>query len=142
MKFLFVSALFIAFVCSELVVHEWGTYTSVQGSNGKPLPGCHHGEESLPEFVRSRADTFTHEMWEKLQLVSFYLFVCSYFKDQQNARRTNKKREVDGIVPPPETLDELKKGINCGFCKVSIYLVAEFVHSLGHGLDSNFQHYA
>jgi hypothetical protein len=38
-----------------LVVHEWGTYTSVQGSNGATMDGMQHEEESLPEFVRQRA---------------------------------------------------------------------------------------
>ncbi len=36
------------------VVHEWGTYTSMQGSNGEVLPGMHHEEEALPAFVYGR----------------------------------------------------------------------------------------
>ncbi len=32
-------------------VHEWGTFTSVQSSEGKYLDGLHHEEESLPGFV-------------------------------------------------------------------------------------------
>lgn len=35
----------------DLVVHEWGTFTSVVGSDGQALEGLHHEEESLPEFV-------------------------------------------------------------------------------------------
>src|SRR5262245_15483566 len=38
----------------DLVVHEWGTYTSVQGSDGRSQPGLHHTEELLPEFVHAR----------------------------------------------------------------------------------------
>jgi hypothetical protein len=38
-----------------LVVHEWGTYTSVQGSNGATLDGMQHEEEALPSFVHQRA---------------------------------------------------------------------------------------
>lgn len=38
----------------RLVVHEWGTFTSVQGSNGQPLGGMHHEEEQLPNFVGGR----------------------------------------------------------------------------------------
>lgn len=34
-----------------LIVHEWGTFTSLQGSNGVVLEGLHHEEEALPEFV-------------------------------------------------------------------------------------------
>jgi hypothetical protein len=38
-----------------LVVHEWGTFTSVQGSDGVALEGLQHEEESLPGFVYSRS---------------------------------------------------------------------------------------
>jgi hypothetical protein len=38
-----------------LVVHEWGTFTSVQGSDGIALEGLQHEEESLPPFVYSRS---------------------------------------------------------------------------------------
>jgi Secretion system C-terminal sorting domain len=35
----------------ELVVHEWGTFTTVQGSNGVMLSGLYLEEEKLPKFV-------------------------------------------------------------------------------------------
>src|SRR5262245_26122504 len=38
-----------------LVVHEWGTFTSVQGADGIGLEGLQHEEEGLPDFVYSRA---------------------------------------------------------------------------------------
>ena len=44
-------------VQNGLVVHEWGTFTSVQGSDGKTLDGLHHEEEGLPGFVYGRAKT-------------------------------------------------------------------------------------
>lgn len=40
----------------RLVVHEWGTFTSVQGSNGIALEGLQHEEERLPPFVYSRTE--------------------------------------------------------------------------------------
>src|SRR2546422_9482704 len=40
---------------SEFVVHEWGTFTSVQGSDGTVLEGLQHEEEPLPDFVHARA---------------------------------------------------------------------------------------
>src|SRR5262245_49488079 len=40
---------------SDLVVHEWGTFTSVQGADGVSLEGVSHEEEPLPDFVYSRA---------------------------------------------------------------------------------------
>ncbi len=35
----------------DLVVHEWGTFTSMQGSDGVTLEGLHHEEAELPRFV-------------------------------------------------------------------------------------------
>ncbi|MGZ5279897.1 MAG: hypothetical protein ACXWC9_08145 [Pseudobdellovibrionaceae bacterium] len=34
-----------------MVVHEWGTFTSLQGSNGKDQIGIYHDDEKLPDFV-------------------------------------------------------------------------------------------
>ncbi len=39
---------------SDLIVHEWGTFTSMQGSDGVTLEGLQHEEEALPSFVYSR----------------------------------------------------------------------------------------
>jgi hypothetical protein len=38
----------------NLVVHEWGTFLSVQGSDGVTLGGMVDSEEALPNFVRER----------------------------------------------------------------------------------------
>jgi hypothetical protein len=37
-----------------LVVHEWGTFTSLQGSDGEIVQGMHHEDEPLPNFVHGR----------------------------------------------------------------------------------------
>ena len=37
-----------------LIVHEWGTFTSMLGSSGAVLEGLHHEEERLPQFVHAR----------------------------------------------------------------------------------------
>jgi hypothetical protein len=37
-----------------LVVHEWGTFTSMQGADGLVLEGLSRSEEELPDFVYSR----------------------------------------------------------------------------------------
>jgi len=34
--------------------HEWGTFTSVQGSDGETLAGLEHEEEALPSFIHNR----------------------------------------------------------------------------------------
>ncbi len=39
---------------SGLVVHEWGTFLSIQGSDGATLGGMIDSEEKLPLFVRER----------------------------------------------------------------------------------------
>jgi hypothetical protein len=36
-------------------IHEWGTFLSVQGSDGATLGGMVDPEENLPRFVRERA---------------------------------------------------------------------------------------
>jgi hypothetical protein len=38
----------------KMIVHEWGTFLSVQGSDGKTLGGMVDSEEDLPNFVRER----------------------------------------------------------------------------------------
>jgi hypothetical protein len=37
----------------DLVVHEWGTFTSLAGSAGVSLDGMHHASDSLPGFVHA-----------------------------------------------------------------------------------------
>lgn len=41
----------IAALADNLVVHEWGTFTSLMGSDGKRQEGMHQEEEALPDFV-------------------------------------------------------------------------------------------
>ncbi len=38
----------------KFIAHEWGTFTAVQGSNGLPMGGMSHEEETLPSFVVGR----------------------------------------------------------------------------------------
>ncbi|MFO0908351.1 MAG: hypothetical protein U0794_08315, partial [Isosphaeraceae bacterium] len=40
---------------SDLVVHEWGTFLSMSGSDGVSLDGMYHEEHALPGFVHARA---------------------------------------------------------------------------------------
>lgn len=41
---------------SPFLVHEWGTFTSMQGADGIALEGLHHEEEPLPDFVHDLAN--------------------------------------------------------------------------------------
>ena len=45
----------IARAQADYTVHEWGTFTSVSGSDGVLLPGLQQEEEPLPMFVHSHA---------------------------------------------------------------------------------------
>ena len=38
-----------------LVVHEWGTFLAMSGSNGVTLDGMYHEEHALPAFVHTRS---------------------------------------------------------------------------------------
>ncbi len=40
---------------SDLIVHEWGTFLSMSGSDGAVLDGMYHEEHALPAFVHSRS---------------------------------------------------------------------------------------
>src|SRR5947207_5604303 len=40
---------------SDLVVHEWGTFLAMQGSDGVTLDGMYHEEHALPSFVHARS---------------------------------------------------------------------------------------
>ena len=40
---------------SDLVVHEWGTFLGMSGSDGVSLDGMYHEEHALPGFVHSRS---------------------------------------------------------------------------------------
>ena len=40
---------------SNLVLHEWGTFLAMQGSDGITLDGMYHEEHALPAFVHSRS---------------------------------------------------------------------------------------
>lgn len=40
---------------ANYVVHEWGTFTSMAGTDGFVLEGLHHEEEHLPKFVHDLA---------------------------------------------------------------------------------------
>ena len=41
---------------SDLVVHEWGTFLTMNGSDGITLDGMYHEEHALPPFVHSRSN--------------------------------------------------------------------------------------
>lgn len=46
---------------NDLILHEWGTFTSVQGSDGSTQDGLQHEEEALPDFVYGREKLANHQ---------------------------------------------------------------------------------
>jgi FG-GAP-like repeat len=45
---------------ADLVVHEWGTFLSMSGSDGIALDGMYHEEHALPGFVHARSRDQLH----------------------------------------------------------------------------------
>jgi hypothetical protein len=58
---LFTLTLTSQFTFAEYKVHEWGTFTSLVGSDGITQPGMYHEDEALPDFVHQFGDTQTFE---------------------------------------------------------------------------------
>jgi hypothetical protein len=49
------AALGAAPATNDLIVHEWGTFLAMQGSEGVTLDGMYHEEHALPGFVHARS---------------------------------------------------------------------------------------
>lgn len=49
---------------SELIVHEWGTFTTLHGSDGTRIGGLHLEEEPLPSFVYQHGKEASNEVPE------------------------------------------------------------------------------
>src|ERR671937_196488 len=88
--FLFVAALSIGPAAvtsptpSQFVVHEWGTFFSMEGSDGLVLEGLHHDEEDLPAFVHSRPrdQLRLHATQSKLETPVLYFYPASSGRPQ------------------------------------------------------------
>jgi len=75
------------------VVHEWGTLTSVLGSDGVLLPGLHHEEEDLPPFVADRMKQAQTTPWVVQKMET----PVTYFYSAQPLAATASVRFPDGI---------------------------------------------
>src|SRR6266704_3601413 len=58
------------------IVHEWGTFVSMEGSDGLALEGLHHDEADLPHFVHSRPrdQLRLHATTSKLETPVLYFY--------------------------------------------------------------------
>jgi hypothetical protein len=61
----------------NLIVHEWGTFLSVQGSDGVTQGGMVDSEENLPWFVRTRSlgGRNSGELFIKMETPVTYFYV-------------------------------------------------------------------
>src|SRR5258707_10309085 len=77
-----------------LVVHEWGTFVSMEGSDGLALEGMHHDEEDLPAFVHSRGrdQLRLHATTSKMETPVLYFYA------QHPQYLTVKVDFPDGII--------------------------------------------
>jgi hypothetical protein len=75
----------------KLVVHEWGTFLAVQGSDGVSVGGMVASEEPLPSFVVSRGvSSWTRTLWvSKMETPVTYFY-------------TDKPRSVSVRVDMPQ----------------------------------------
>ena len=69
----------------KLVVHEWGTFLTVQGSNGETLGGMVDSEEALPSFVIERSES-AHERsqtrWRSMLFTKMETPVTYFYADK------------------------------------------------------------
>jgi hypothetical protein len=76
---------------SPLVVHEWGTFLSVQGSDGVTLGGMVDSEEVLPPFVQTRSIS----AWKRALMFQKMETPVTYFY-------TDRPRDVQVRVDMPQ----------------------------------------
>jgi len=62
-----------------LIVHEWGTFLSVQGSNGEALGGMVDSDEVLPLFVEERGI----QAWQRSMMSQKMETPVTYFYTDQ-----------------------------------------------------------
>src|SRR5262249_43276760 len=75
----------------NLIVHEWGTFLSVQGSDGVTLGGMVDSEEALPDFVETRsAETYNRT------------FILSKMETPVTYFYTDKPRNVQVRIDMPK----------------------------------------
>jgi hypothetical protein len=75
----------------RLVVHEWGTFLSVQGSDGATLGGMVDSDEPLPPFVESRGI----QAWQRSLMCQKMETPVTYFY-------TDNPRDVDVRIDMPK----------------------------------------
>lgn len=83
-------------------VHEWGTFTTVSGSDGTLLPGLEREEEQLPNFVHSHTGLENGQSPDPAEIMRISRQHGSYFAGQPNTKGLGK-RPLAGVTVKMET---------------------------------------
>eukprot|EP01006_Ploeotia_vitrea_P048721 TRINITY_DN67265_c5_g2_i1.p1 TRINITY_DN67265_c5_g2~~TRINITY_DN67265_c5_g2_i1.p1 ORF type:complete len:439 (+),score=60.70 TRINITY_DN67265_c5_g2_i1:57-1319(+) len=78
-------------------VHEWGTHTAMQGSNGIGMSGLEHEEEGLPHFVKARAS-------DLLEMPDIHYNPANY-PHNQNYNKGGDWEPTDGALEVTQKLE-------------------------------------
>lgn len=94
-------------VSSDLIVHEWGTFLGMSGSDGVSLDGMYHEEHALPAFVHSRSrDQLRLPMVDlkgETPVIYFYTKIRQHVRVRVDFPRgvwTQWYPQVSGVNPP------------------------------------------
>lgn len=107
----------------DMIVHEWGTFLTMNGSDGITLDGMYHEEHALPSFVHSRSNDQLHirSAMSKGETPVIYF----YTKKKQNVRIavdfpsgvwTQWYPEVGAVRPTFSELGDLQHPKNGRIC--------------------------
>lgn len=122
------------------VVHEWGTFTSVSGSDGVLLPGLEREEQFVPPFVHSHAGFFpANKGWSrpvanvtiKMETPVIYFYsdvarpvtvdvafhggsISQWYPERSGGERMSFVAQVVGTSPIGETLEKTIPAVDFG----------------------------
>jgi hypothetical protein len=129
---------------SDLVVHEWGTFLGMSGSDGTALDGMYHEEHALPSFVHARSR-------DQLRLRSVFMkgetpVIYFYAKNPQSSHVAvdfpkgvwtqwypQAARVQPSLIENAPTSGRLGKGRICWFVDIIPPSVAEYRHKANEG---------
>src|SRR5215510_12460566 len=101
------------------VLHEWGTFTTIAGSNGVVLEGLTYDDHQLPDFVYQRARSQPGFAGVRCKMETPVLYFYSEREREVSVRvgfqqgiLTQWYPQVHGLVPPAsEELPALRGGM-------------------------------
>ncbi len=117
----------------DFTLHEWGTFTSVSGSDGVLLPGLQQEEEPLPNFVHSHEGMGPHfvkgwirplhNVTIKMETPVIYFYTDQPFEAHVHVGFNGGSisqwfpQRSGGETPPPYTNFAMPDGVGIDFAK-------------------------